>query len=747
MGMSTSGSCPSVGRAADLIADALAAGRSTLSEPEAKALLHEYGVAVPEAHMVGSADEAGKAGEALGYPVVLKGVSAVVLHKTEAGLVELDVRDAEAAAAAYRRIVKRGAGRLTGVLVERQLPRDREFAVGLTHDHQFGPVVMFGVGGVLTEALNDVAFAVAPVSHAEALELLLSIRAARLLSEFRGWPAADLDALARVVEAVSQLGLDHPQVAEVDVNPLLLDGGRPVAADALVVLQAKAPAAPTRLAFSAANMAAVYRPRSIAVVGASNDPTKWGGTILVNLLSGGYAGALYPVTPQGESVLGLRAYPSVTSLPEVPDMALVAVPVKAVKGVVEECGRKGVKALVMITAGFSEVGEEGAALEREVAELAASYDMVLIGPNCMGVVSARTRMYAVGAVLLHPEPGPAAFVSQSGNVGVQLMASAERRGGGIGSFLGVGNEALVHTADVLDFLREDPETGSVFAYMEGCDDGRRLLESARNLTRQKPLVILRAAVSEYGKRAAASHTGALAGSQRVFAGAARQAGMLVTIDPEEFLDLAMAFSYLPLPRGPRVGVVTMGGGWGVLSADEVARSGLSLAEFDESLLRSLSSLLPPFWSRGNPVDLVATVREGVAEAVVEAIAASSGVDALVVCGVESIFELTQDILTEAEHLREAGVISLPEAGAIDPEVFARRRRHFVRHLVDVMERYEKPIMSVSAIPVTRSVFCGWSRYGVVVSESPLRAVRVLAKMVAFVERRQRVADAAAAGQT
>ncbi len=720
-----------------VLSAASAAGRRMLTEVEAKALLASHGIPVPQGGMVTELAVAEELAERIGYPVVVKGVSASVSHKTEAGLVELGITDRDALCDAYGRVRARGGAELCGVLVERQLPRERELVVGLTRDRQFGPVVMCGLGGVAMEVVDDVAFALAPVTHSEALDLMTSIRSRRVLDEFRGRPAVDRDELARVIEAVSRMAYEHPEIAEIDVNPLLLDGDRPVAADALVVLGGSELLLPSRPPFNAANLTAVYRPASVAVIGASNDPLKWGGTILVNLISGGFKGHLYAVTPQADTVLGLPTYPDVTSLPEAPDMALVAVPLRLVKKVVRDCGEKGVKALVMVTAGFSEMGEEGRDLEREITELAAGYGMVLVGPNCMGVVSSRHNLCAVGALHLRPTPGPAGFVSQSGNVAVQMMVSAEQRGGGIGSFVGVGNEALVDTADILDYLREDPHTQCALAYIEGCDDGRRLMRSAREFARSKPLVTLRAAVSEYGSRAAASHTGALAGSRRIFEGAARQAGMLVTFDPDEFLDLAMAFSYLPLPRGRRVGIVTMGGGWGVLCADEVERSGLELARFDPSLLERLDGHLPPYWSRANPVDLVATIKEGVAEAVVEAIIASEQVDVLVVSAVVSVFGLAAGVLAEARRLHESGAVDLAQVEMTETEVFARRRESFVKHLAHLMETYDKPIISVAAVPVGQSVFTEWGRYGVVVIQSPLRAVRVLSYLARYAEWKAR----------
>lgn len=714
---------------------ALAAGRAALSEVEAKHLLAAKGIAVPEGMVATSVEEAVATAERLGYPVVMKGVSTTILHKTEAGLVRLDIQDREDARRVFAALSQAGGDVLSGVLVERQLPREREFMAGMVRDPQFGAVIMFGLGGILAEALDDVAFAIAPLSRADALRTVDALRARAVVGSYRGLPAVDREALAELLCTIGRMALDHPEIAEMDLNPLLVDQGRPVAADCLIRLRPPTAAVSARLSVNLLALDALYAPRSVGIVGASNDPSKWGGTILTNLIAGGYSGRLYPVARSAETVMGMKAYGTVSELPEAPDVVVVAVPGSAALSVVEECGARGVRAVVMVTAGFSETGAEGHERERELAEAASRHGMALIGPNCMGVVSAASRFFGVGAVHLHPKPGPAAFVSQSGNIGVQLMVSAEQRGGGIGSFVGVGNEALFHTADLLDYLRDDPQVGVVAAYVEGYDDGRRLLESARALAAKKPLVVLRAAVSDYGRRAAASHTGALAGSQKVFEGAARQAGMLLTFDPDEFLDTALAFSYLPLPRGERVGIVTMGGGWGVLSADEVARTGLRLAEFDPDLLCRLDGLLPPYWSRGNPVDLVATLVEGAAERVVEEIIASDTVDLLLVSGVVSVLGLAEAILVEAQRLDAEGAIELQGDQFPDPGLLSQRREQFIRHLISLMERYEKPIYSVAAVPVAQGVFPDWGRYGVVVISSPLRAVRVAAKMVEYAQRR------------
>ncbi len=239
--------------------------------------------------------------------------------------------------------------------------------------------------------------------------------------------------------------------------------------------------------------------------------------------------------------------------------------------------RLGVPAAVVVSAGFSEVGAEGAELERRVVEAAAESGLLLIGPNTIGLTSARSHLCAMGVALLRLSPGDASFLSQSGNLGVQLLADAGGRGIGVGKFIGVGNEAVVDTPDLIEYFRHDPDTAPILAYVEGFQDGRRLHAHAGHAARRNRWWCC-GGRAQYGSRAAASHTGAMAVSQKVFEAVARQSGVITTTDPDEFLDLTEALSRFRLPRGKRVAVVTMGGGWGVFTADEVARSGLELAE-------------------------------------------------------------------------------------------------------------------------------------------------------------------------
>lgn len=718
-------------RAGRLIMEALSRGDTALDESQAKELFAAYDIPVTPGGLAGSVDEAVALARRVGYPVALKGSSREIQHKTEAGLVLLDVGDDDEVRKGYALLQERGGGRLDGVLVERLLPRGREFVVGMIRDAQFGPVVMFGLGGVLTEALGDVAFGVAPLTTREAEGLLDVIRGSALLGEFRGGPAVDRPALVAIILAVGRMALDHPEIREIDVNPVLIDGSRPVAVDALVAIGPPAAAVAARQPVPLANLDAVFSPKSVAVIGGSADPTKWGGMILNNMISGWFPGRIYPVNPKGGVMFGLPAHTSVAELPETPDLALIAVPAKLVPGVIEECAQAGVRAAVVISSGFSEVGAKGAALEEQVAASASEAGMAMIGPNCMGVMSSWSRLYATGAIIMHPAVGPASFISQSGNMGIQLMAAAEDRKGGIGKFVGVGNEALFDTTDLFEYFRTDPQTGVILAYIEGFDDGRRFLEVAQKATKEKPVIVLRSAISEFGRKAALSHTGAMAGSAKVFEGMVRQSGIIATIDPDEFLDLAFSLSYMPLPRGRRVAIVTMGGGWGVLSADEVERTGLSLAELPPEVIAEISEVLPDFWSHGNPVDLVGTLANEAPERAVEAVARCDAVDAVIVLGMMGMGAGRERALDTACRLQAADGACATAADIAAHEDYYGREAAFVKSAAALMDRYQKPIINVSFTPVEQAVFPGEGRYAAVLLPSPLRSVRVIAKMAAY----------------
>jgi acyl-CoA synthetase (NDP forming) len=704
-------------RGSTMLRRAVAAGETSLDELEAKALLAAYGIPVPSGSLARSCEEAVRVATDLRRPVAMKAIGPSIRHKTEARLVALSVQ-LEDVEETYRSLLRRAGEAARGVLVEEMLAAEREFLVGMRRDEAFGPVVAFGLGGVLTEALADIAFALAPVGASEAAELPMLIRARGLLGRFRGYPAVDRARLSEIIRSIGRMAMENPEIAEIDVNPLLTVGGRPVAADALVILSPARPRGGGGRRHRP-DLRSVLAPSSVAIVGASDELTRWGGSALKNILDGGYDGTIYPVNPRGGMFFGLPVATGIDELPEAPDLALLAVGASQTAAVVEQCGRRGIPAAVAIAAGFSETGDEGAKLERELAEAAERNSVTLIGPNCMGLIANERRLHATGFIAMHPSPSRLSLVSQSGNLGVQLAAAAERRGIGLDKFIGVGNEAQVDVVDVLDYLRDEERTDCVLAYIEGIEDGRRLYDVARATTSQKPVVVLRGGTTESGGRAAASHTGAMAGSGAVFEAAARGAGVITCSSSQEALDLTCALAHLPLPNGRRVGVITNGGGVGVLMADEIARHGLSLAELPPELIAELDEVLPPFWSRRNPMDLVASAGGDVAPRVLRAVAGCEAIDALVVMSVLGVADTGNDVRL-ATSVGDYEGLSFWESA-------------FMQLVSELMERTGKPIINVPDNPLRASLYSFGERYSPVVLSSPAAAARALDRMAWYAD--------------
>lgn len=350
-------------------------------------------------------------------------------------------------------------------------------------------------------------------------------------------------------------------------------------------------------------MRELFEPASVAVIGASAERNKVGNIILGNIIESGFQGPLYPVNPRYEEVLGLKCYPRITDVPGPVEMAVVVVPAKFVLQVMDECGQKGVKAAVVISAGFKEVGLEGAKLERQLGEMAHRYGMRVLGPNCLGLVNTHHRMNATFAQE-GPREGNIAISSQSGAICVVVLDWAANINIGFSKFISVGNKLDVDEGHLLEYLREDPYTKVIGMYIEGTDRGREFLKQAELTTRVKPVIALKAGRTSSGAKAASSHTGAMSGSDKVYDAAMRQSGVVRVKNIEEMFDLLQAFSTMPLPEGEGVAIVTNAGGLGVMAADACSDNGLTLASFEASTVERLKQGLPAAASLYNPIDVV-----------------------------------------------------------------------------------------------------------------------------------------------
>lgn len=382
------------------------------------------------------------------------------------------------------------------------------------------------------------------------------------------------------------------------------------------------------------NLDYVFKPESVAFVGATEGSAKWGFIVFNNLISGGYEGKIYPVNPGRETVMGIKCYPSVLDIPDQVDLAIFTVPAKAVISALDDCAAKGVKAALVITAGFKELGQEGAALEAEMLRKADEAGITLVGPNGEGVSCPEARFFAWMPVF-YPDAGPVSVVAQSGNILNMLIGHTLNCGFGVSKAVSSGNEAQLKTEDYISYFGSDPDTRVIISYIEGIEDGRRFLDHARSATQQKPVVLLKGGRSRMGMHAAKSHTGAMAVAGDVFESACRQAGIVITSTIQEAGITASSFVNRPLPRGNRVGIVTGGGGLGVIAADACADFGLEVPNLSKKTLDKVQGLLPDYFVPGNPIDLVAGLNLSVIKPVLETVMQSGEVDSVMFIFVEA----------------------------------------------------------------------------------------------------------------
>jgi len=477
------------------------------------------------------------------------------------------------------------------------------------------------------------------------------------------------------------------------------------------------------------NLDAVFNPESVAIIGASSTFGKWGQLILTNILAGGYQGKIFPVNPKQKKMFGLPVFGRILDVPDPVDLAFITTPAKTVPEILQQCGDKGVKGVVLITSGFRETGEEGKALEKHVIEISRKNGLTLVGPNTMGIICPHANLFATG-VHARPKKGSVAFVSQSGNLGNQLIHFADQQGIGISLFVGSGNEGVISCIDYLEYLEQDDHTGIIVLYMESVGDGRRFVKVAKRVNQKKPVVILKGGRTEAGRAAAASHTGSMSGEDFLFRAACSQAGLLNVSVPSELLDLSAGFSSLPLPKGNRVGIVTLGGGWGVVTADKCNERGLVVPEIPSEIVKAIGRYLPPFWSKGNPVDLVGTQDPDAPIVAVEELVKWNGIDAVISLGIVDRQEFATLLI---ESTRKVDPDISPEfLEQLDVLVQDYEKRYIAR-MVELMEVYEKPIVGVSMARTTKGKVrpVVGKRYSGLYYETPEDAVNVLSRMVDY----------------
>ncbi len=589
-----------------LIDHVRAAGRTALSAPEAELFCNSHGIPTPKQGLAKTPADAAKLAARFGFPVVLKIVSEEILHKTEASGVITGLGSGAEVRRAFTELIKnarryRKNTAIQGVQVQQMLKGGQEVMVGAVTDPSFGKMIAFGLGGVLVEVMKDVTFRLAPVSKKDAMLMLDSISAAEVLRGVRGQKGVDRRALAEMICSVSKLVSDFPEIQEVDLNPIFATDKGAKAVDVRLVLGDKAKQRPrfTRDEILAA-MQRIMNPRSVAVIGASAEDGKIGNSVMKNLINGGYQGSIYPIHPKAAEILGRKAYGSVLDVEGDIDVAVFAIPAKFCSAAMDEVGRKKIPGAVMIPSGFAEVGEQ--ALQDELLGVARKHNVRVMGPNIYGFYYTPQNLCATFCTP-YDVKGKVALSSQSGGVGMSIIGFSRTTRMGVSAIVGLGNKSDLDEDDLLTYFEQDDNTQVIAMHCEDLKDGRAFAEVASRVSKKKPIVMLKAGRTALGARAAASHTGALAGNDKIYEDVLRQCGVIRAGSLNDMLQFARGLQVLPTPKGENIVIITGAGGSGVLLSDACVDNGLALMKMPADMDAAFRKFIPPFGAAGNPIDI------------------------------------------------------------------------------------------------------------------------------------------------
>ena len=594
--------------------ETIATDHKVITEEISKSVLKKYGVKVPGYALVNSAKEATKAAKRLDYPLVMKVVSPQILHKTDVGGVKVGLQNEKDVKKAFndmhKRLSKKKGINLKGILLEKMVPQGIELIVGLQNDPQFGPVIMVGLGGVLTEIFKDVAFRMIPITTADAKSMLEELKGSKILQGYRGSKPIDQNMLAKALVQISKLGVDNAAYFDsIDFNPIVVYPKSYYVVDAKIILRReKKENAISKAQPNAESMEKFFTPQSVALIGASATPGKIGNSVLDSLAKHDYKGKVFPINPKADEILGLKCYPSLEAIQEPVDLVVVCVDLSVTAPVLEACAKKGIHNVVIVSGGGKELGGERAAMEAEIKRISEANKIRIIGPNCIGMFNAANRLdcaFQGQARMIRAKLGDVAFLSQSGTMGISFLETADSFG--LSKMVSYGNRSDVDEADMIWYLASDPQTKVIALYVEGFGDGRKFVDTAKRVMEEKhkPVVIWKSGRTAAGAKQAASHTGSLGGSNAIIMGAFKQAGIISIDSYQELAGVVKALSWQPPAKGNRVGLVSNGAGPMIGAIDHFERLGLQVAKVSESTLAEMKAHYPPTYvlGTGNPVDV------------------------------------------------------------------------------------------------------------------------------------------------
>jgi len=586
-----------------------------ITEDISKEILKKYKISVPRYYLATSSQQAVKVAKRLGFPLVMKVVSPQILHKTDVGGIKVGIDNVVDVKKTfndmYRLFSKKKCVNVKGILLEKMVPRGVEIIVGIQNDPQFGPVIMVGLGGVLTEVFKDVAFRMLPITTSDAKSMLNELKGSQLLQGFRGSKSIDMNILAKALVKIGKLGVDNADyINSIDFNPLIIYPKSYNVVDAKIILNSRIKK--NSISKEKANINFIERfftSKSVALVGASAKRGKIGNLILENLVKHDYHGKVYPINPKEKSILGIKCYPSLDAIKEKVDLVIVCVDLSVITPIMKSCEKKGIHNVVIISGNGKELGGNRAAMESKIKELSLKYKIRVIGPNCIGIFNAVNRLdcaFFGQARMIRPRLGNVAFLSQSGTMAISMLETADSFG--LSKMISYGNRSDVDEADLIWYLANDPQTKVICLYVEGFGDGRKFINTAKRVLKEKkkPIVIWKTGRNEAGAKQAASHTGSMAGSNEIIMGAFKQAGIISVDSYHELVGVAKALAWQPKAKGNRVAMCSNGAGPMVASLDHFEREDLSIATISAQTLKKMKEHFPPTYvigKKGNPIDI------------------------------------------------------------------------------------------------------------------------------------------------
>ncbi len=608
-----------------VIAAAVAAGRSALSEIESKRVLAAAGIATAIPELAASADEAASVATRIGFPVVLKVHSPEVSHKSEVGGVVLNLRNETAVREAFDR-VRRGlterlpGARFEGVVIEPQAPAGVELIAGISRDERFGPLVVVGLGGIFVEVLHDTSMRLAPIDRNEARAMLKELRGAPILEGVRGARPSDIDAIAALLAKLSEIAVSRDDIMEMDLNPIVAYERGVAVLDARILVEAAnarkpaTPAAidPERHQRRIDNLRHAFEAKAVAVIG----DKRVGGYLWLRAMKR-FTGKLYsiqidPNEIPGIEEMGITNLKSLAEVPERIDYAVSAVPRQVAPRILKDCIDNKVRGIGFFTSGFSETTEEiGIKLESDLKALASASDIALVGPNCMGLYNPSVGLSNFPDLNVGVR-GDTCFISQSGTHSINFCSQAPARGIRINKAASIGNVLMIEAADYIDVMTADPATRVLGMYVEGVRDGRRFFESLRRAAAKHPTVVWKGGMTDAGARATFSHTGSLATPAAVWTAMVRQSGAVSVAGLDAMLDAVEMLARGKPVKGRGMGLVAMTGGQSVVITDTFATAGLDIPALSAASYEELKSFFNIIGgSYRNPLDAGGTIGGGV----------------------------------------------------------------------------------------------------------------------------------------